>query len=95
MRGTVSCLRVLRCQEDNISNHHEWCRAQHNYYPLVENGADVREYHDRECSNDVRWNGVELQLDHRCIGINSRNDCWREECQAIDGDVVEEENKCC
>lgn len=89
----VPRLRVVGAEEHGVSQHHEGRAANHEDLALVQlvrpHGNGQRE----EGTHGVGGDGVELLLDGRELRVDGPDDGRGEEGEALDGDVVEQEDE--
>lgn len=92
-RRAVPDLRVRADEEHDVADHHEGGADDEEDVAAVEPPAEEREEDGEEGADDVRGHGVELLGDDGGLGVDRPDDGGGEEGEALDGDVVEEEDE--
>lgn len=91
--GAVADLEILAGEEHYVTYHYEWSGAHYEDLSPVDLGANERQEQGEEGADDVRGYCVQLLLDNGLFGIYGLHDCRQEESQALDSDVVEQEDE--
>lgn len=93
--GAVAHLGVLAGQEHDITDHYEGGGTHDENLSPVDPGADERQEQREEGTDDVRGNCVQLLLDDGLFRVDGLDDRRQEEGQALDSDIVEQEDEGC
>lgn len=91
--GAVADLGILRGEEHYVTYHNKGRGAHDEDLSPVDLGADERQEQGEEGADNVRGYCVQLLLDHGLFGIDRLHNRRQEESQALDSDVVEQEDK--
>lgn len=91
--GSVASGRDIRGQEDDIADHGQGAAKDDAQLTLIVFGAEPRDYEGEETTNDVGGDGEELLHDSGLLGVDGCHDSRGKEGQALDGNVVEQEDK--
>lgn len=86
-------LSGFRGEEHDVSDHHERGTEDEVSRATVSFGGDIGDQEGGDCSDGIWRDCAELLLDAGKVGIDSSDDCWEEESEALDCDVVEEEDQ--
>lgn len=91
--STVANLQVFTSQEHDIANHYKGGSAHNEDLAPINLGADERQKQCEKGADDVRGNSIQLLFDHCLFGVYGFHDRREEESQALDSDVVEQEDE--
>lgn len=92
-RRAVAGVLVRRGQEDDVARHDEGRRAGQEDVASVEPGRHEGDDEGGEGAHDVGRDGVQLERDNGGFRVDGLDDGWGEECQALDRDIVQEEDE--
>lgn len=93
--GAVAHMRVLARQEHDVTDHYERGGAHDKNLSPVDLGADERQKQGEEGADDVRGHCVQLLFDDGLFRIDGLDDRRQEEGQALNSDIVEQEDEGC
>ena len=86
---------IFTRQEHDISNHGQRSTCDEEYQATVDAPADEWYQYCKESSYDIWRHSTQLLEYDAVLRIDSCNNRRREECKALDSDIVEQENECC
>lgn len=88
----AECISKFMTYHD-VSGHHQRSTADEQNRASVNAPADERDENRKERANNVRWHGVQLLRYNRVARVNRADNCWSEEGQSLNSDVVQQEDE--
>jgi hypothetical protein len=81
-------VRIRGGEKEDVTEHHEWCGANHDGNTRAEAGAEVWDQNCEYGAGEVGRDGVELLLDDGRLWVDGRYYCWEKECKSSDLEIM-------